>query len=310
MNTISFWLKQLAPSPLSAALLVLVLLVLIAGAAAGLLLSANDTEAALGQVLARLGFVCALAPTPLACLLLLLAGWREKRALARAVPFAAAAALLLLNGVALALGFAFGTTPSVGAGLAFFFVLCLPVIALAGAPAVYFAWRGWSETRAALARQREQRAIEIVNTRGEASLTEIAAELGLPPAQVDDLIERLLQNQRLDGVLDHTRGRVYAAAALRARQAQMVAAIQVRGQVAFDELVADLRQPPQVLREWLYQVVQRGEFTGYVNWEEGRLYSAEAEKLRGGSCPHCGGALTLAGKGVIRCGHCGTEIFL
>lgn len=52
-------------------------------------------------------------------------------------------------------------------------------------------------------------------------------------------------------------------------------------------------------------------FSGYINWDEGILYSAEAAALReAGRCPNCGGALALAGRGVIRCPHCGTEIFL
>jgi ribosomal protein S27AE len=53
-----------------------------------------------------------------------------------------------------------------------------------------------------------------------------------------------------------------------------------------------------------------GEFTGYMNWDEGLLYSADASKLAHDRCPRCGGEITLAGKGVAQCAHCGSEIFL
>ncbi len=53
-----------------------------------------------------------------------------------------------------------------------------------------------------------------------------------------------------------------------------------------------------------------GEFTGYMNWDEGLLYSADASKLAHDRCPRCGSEITLAGKGVAQCAHCGSEIFL
>jgi DNA-directed RNA polymerase subunit RPC12/RpoP len=47
-----------------------------------------------------------------------------------------------------------------------------------------------------------------------------------------------------------------------------------------------------------------------MNWDEGLLYSADASKLAHDRCPRCGGEITLAGKGVAQCAHCGSEIFL
>jgi hypothetical protein len=150
----------------------------------------------------------------------------------------------------------------------------------------------------------------MIQTRGEASLDELAAELGVPPSQVDNLVDRLLQGGHLVGLFDPASGRVYADWALRAKQAQLLAVVHARGQVSFDELAVELRAPRHLLREWVYQAVRRGEFTGYLNWNEGQLYSADAEKLRAeGRCPRCGGELGLAGKGVIQCTHCGAEIF-
>jgi tRNA(Ile2) C34 agmatinyltransferase TiaS len=40
------------------------------------------------------------------------------------------------------------------------------------------------------------------------------------------------------------------------------------------------------------------------------IYSAEAKaRAAAGRCPRCGGKLNLAGRGVIQCGHCGSEVF-
>jgi tRNA(Ile2) C34 agmatinyltransferase TiaS len=61
----------------------------------------------------------------------------------------------------------------------------------------------------------------------------------------------------------------------------------------------------------LHELVGMGLFAGYVNWDEGMLYSRQASELRQLSqCENCGGQLELAGKGVIRCPYCGTEYFL
>ena len=87
--------------------------------------------------------------------------------------------------------------------------------------------------------------------------------------------------------------------------------IRARGQIQVDQLAAELRVPLELLKEWIYQLVQTNKFTGHINWDEGALYSAEAGQLReAGRCAHCGGELALAGKVVIHCQYCGAEIFL
>ena len=65
------------------------------------------------------------------------------------------------------------------------------------------------------------------------------------------------------------------------------------------------------MRDAVYRVAGKNLLSGYVNWQEQKLYSADAAKLAAaGTCPNCGGKLELAGKGVIRCPYCGTEIFI
>jgi len=104
---------------------------------------------------------------------------------------------------------------------------------------------------------------------------------------------------------------VFSTAALLAKQKELAGVVAAHGQIQLADLATELHVPRDWMRDWIYQLVQRGEFSGYINWDEGLLYSAEAEKLRAaGKCPHCGGTLALAGKGIIHCNNCDSEIFL
>jgi DNA-directed RNA polymerase subunit RPC12/RpoP len=94
------------------------------------------------------------------------------------------------------------------------------------------------------------------------------------------------------------------------RQRQILDMVKTRGQVELTDLVIELDSTTDQVREDIYKLVGMGLFTGYVNWNEGVLYSQEASQLTGNSCPNCGGEQTIAGKGVITCRYCGAEIFL
>jgi len=65
------------------------------------------------------------------------------------------------------------------------------------------------------------------------------------------------------------------------------------------------------VKDMVYQLVGLQVFSGYINWDQGILYSSEASKLLElDKCKNCGGEITLAGKGIVRCKYCGTEYFL
>ncbi len=108
------------------------------------------------------------------------------------------------------------------------------------------------------------------------------------------------------------KGSQEAASAVQAnKQRQLINIVKTQGQVAISDLVIEMKSSRDEVNEMLRQLVGMGLFSGYVNWDEGTLYSRQASELRQlTNCENCGGELELAGKGVIRCPYCGTEYFL
>lgn len=94
------------------------------------------------------------------------------------------------------------------------------------------------------------------------------------------------------------------------RQRKILDMVKTRGQVNVSDLVFELKSHSDQVRDDIYRVVGMGLFTGYVNWDDGILYSKEASQLTGNKCPNCGGEQEFAGKGVITCQYCGTDVFL
>jgi hypothetical protein len=92
-------------------------------------------------------------------------------------------------------------------------------------------------------------------------------------------------------------------------QRRLLDIVTTKGSVSVPDLVLDLNTSKEQVQHDLYELVGRGLFSGYVDWEKGMLYSVEASKLQGQkTCPNCGGALELAGKGLIKCPYCGADI--
>ncbi len=94
------------------------------------------------------------------------------------------------------------------------------------------------------------------------------------------------------------------------RQRKILDMVSTRGQVNISDLVFELKSSADEVRDDIYKLVGLGLFTGYVNWKDGVLYSVEASNLTGNRCPNCGGEQVFAGKGVITCQYCGSDIFL
>jgi len=87
--------------------------------------------------------------------------------------------------------------------------------------------------------------------------------------------------------------------------------VQSRGQIPVSDLAIELQTTRDEVQRHVHELVGLGLFSGYINWEEGVLFSSEAAGLRKlDKCRHCGGELRLVGKGVVTCRYCGTEYFL
>jgi hypothetical protein len=95
------------------------------------------------------------------------------------------------------------------------------------------------------------------------------------------------------------------------KQRELLDVIQAHGQIDIGDVAIRMQVPKDDVQEMLYQLVGMGLYSGYINWDEGTLYSKEASQIRElKNCYHCGGEVEFAGKGVLRCPYCGTEYFL
>jgi hypothetical protein len=95
------------------------------------------------------------------------------------------------------------------------------------------------------------------------------------------------------------------------KQRRLLDMVTTRGQLAISDAAVEMQVPRDEVKNWVYRLVGLGVFTGYINWDDGVLYSAQASQLRGmTNCKKCGGEVKLAGTGVVRCPYCGTEYFL
>jgi hypothetical protein len=87
-------------------------------------------------------------------------------------------------------------------------------------------------------------------------------------------------------------------------------AVMTRGRVGVADLAIENNASRDEVKRYVYDLIGKDLFRGYVNWEKGELVSAEAAQIKDGTCPNCGGQVELAGKGLVRCPYCGTETYL
>jgi len=96
-----------------------------------------------------------------------------------------------------------------------------------------------------------------------------------------------------------------------AKEKKILNMVLAQGKVTFSEVALELNMPMDQVEEMVRDLVGKNLFSGAINWEDGVLYSKQASQMKADrKCPNCSGELTLAGKGVIKCPFCGSEVFL
>jgi DNA-directed RNA polymerase subunit RPC12/RpoP len=247
---------------------------------------------------------------PLVALVLVISGFVEKRNPPRFLLWSSAVVVISLSGAILT-GLMF-VDPDAGAELSLYTILVsvAPFTLVASLPAVYYGVKSWPEVATVLQLQLDERALDLIQTRGEIKFSELAQLLEIPMDRVDNLVDKLLRSKRLSGTMSLSNQRVYTEEILKVKRKDLMSFVQEKGQVQLDEIIHYLDAPLDLVRDWIYQLFQLNQFKGYINWSEGMLYSVAAEKMGSASqCPHCGGDLSLVAENVIQCQHCGSEIF-
>jgi len=95
-----------------------------------------------------------------------------------------------------------------------------------------------------------------------------------------------------------------------AQERRLLNMVMAQGKLPVAEAALEMNLSLDQVKAYIYDLVGKGLFTGYINWNDGILYAREAAEMRTNKCPNCGGERELVGKGIVRCPYCGSELFL
>jgi len=95
-----------------------------------------------------------------------------------------------------------------------------------------------------------------------------------------------------------------------AKEKKILNIVRTQGQVDVANVAIEMGLTRNQVKEYVYDLVGKGLFTGYINWQEGILYARDAGEMQTTKCPNCGGIREVVGKGVVQCPYCGSDLFL
>ncbi len=238
-----------------------------------------------------------------------LAALVSRTASARAVMMGVTTLLLALGAFLVSIS-GFDRGFDVGSLLVSITLYAVPM-AVTGTLTLFFGSRAGQEVERRLAERRAELLRRELVVRGEASFAELAKASGISEDEVDDVLDHLEARGCLDVELDtHTR-RAFTAERYAGKEDELVAVVNERGRAAIYDVARQLGLSDARLRDLLYAALEHRRFSGYVDWRRGIVFSADGRQLRAGrACPNCGGAMDLAGGGVIACPYCRTEVLV
>lgn len=94
------------------------------------------------------------------------------------------------------------------------------------------------------------------------------------------------------------------------KKERLLGMIQSAGQVSVANAAIEMKMSRDEIKNAIYELVNQGLFSGYINWQEGMFYSKDAAAVGSNKCPNCGGIRELVGKGIVKCPYCGVELFI
>jgi DNA-directed RNA polymerase subunit RPC12/RpoP len=86
--------------------------------------------------------------------------------------------------------------------------------------------------------------------------------------------------------------------------------VQTQGKVKISDIALQMKATRDQVKNYIYDLVGKGLFTGYINWSDGVLVSKTAGEMKTTKCPNCGGEREVVGQGVVKCPYCGSELFI
>jgi len=95
------------------------------------------------------------------------------------------------------------------------------------------------------------------------------------------------------------------------KQKMLLLVVKDRGVIALGDLASALNTDIEEVKHLIFDLVGKGLFHGYINWDDGMLFSKHAVVLQGTThCPYCGGEQRFVGRGIIPCQYCNTQVLL
>ena len=94
------------------------------------------------------------------------------------------------------------------------------------------------------------------------------------------------------------------------KEKKILNVVSVQGKASLATLALELNATLDQVKNWVYDLVGKGLFTGYIDWKSQMLIAKDAASMDSTKCPNCGGVRELVGKGVVKCPYCGAELFL